>query len=67
MRHSGCFFFVMEITTPTLCGDAPPKEGPTPLITDDSYAKSICPSGGHGRGHRLALQNRAAARNNPIR
>ena len=27
---------------------------------------SICPSGGHGRGHRLALQNRAADRNNPL-
>ena len=26
------------------------------------YVKPICPSGGHGRGHRLALQNRAAAR-----
>ena len=23
--------------------------------TDDYYIKSICPSGGHGRGHRLAL------------
>ena len=40
----------------------PPKEGPTPPISDDYYIKSICPSGGHGRGHRLALQNRAAAR-----
>ena len=34
----------------------------TPSIPDDYYIKSICPSGGHGRGHRLALQNRAAAR-----
>ena len=30
--------------------------------SDDYYIKSICPSGDHGRGHRLALQNRAAAR-----
>ena len=32
----------------------PPKEGPTSLVSDDSYHKSICPPG-HGRGHRLAL------------
>ena len=38
----------------------------------DSYASTvgvystICPSGGHGRGHRLALQNRAATRNVPL-
>ena len=43
----------------------PPKEGPTLPISDDYYIKSICPSGGHGRGHRLALQNRPAARNVP--
>ena len=38
------------------------------LVTnsDDYYIKSICPSGGHGRGHRLALQNRAAARHVPF-
>ena len=34
-----------------------PKEGNTHPIPDDYYTKSICPSGGHGRGHRLALQN----------
>ena len=34
-----------------------------PRDPDDTYIKSICPSGGHGRGHRLAPQNRAAARN----
>ena len=33
---------------------------------DDYYIKSICPSGGHGRGHRLAIQNRAEARNVPL-
>ena len=33
---------------------------------DDYNIKSICPSGGHGRGHRPALQNRAAARNVPV-
>ena len=33
---------------------------------DDYYIKPICPSGGHGRGHRLALQNRAAARHVPL-
>ena len=44
----------------------PPEEGPTLPISDDYYIKSICPSGGHGRGHRLALQNRAAARNVPL-
>ena len=39
-----------------------PKEGPTLPLSDDYYIKSICPSGGHGRGHRPAIQNRAAAR-----
>ena len=39
-----------------------PKEGPTLPVSDDYYIKSICPSGGLGRGHRLALQNQAAAR-----
>ena len=54
---------------PTLRGtpgrlERPPKEGPTSPVSDDSYHKSICPPG-HGRGHRLALQNRAAARHAP--
>ena len=33
-------------------------------LSDDysTYIKSICPSGGHGRGYRPALQNRPAAR-----
>ena len=44
------------------CHSRPPKEGLTLPIYDDYYLKSICPPGGHGRGHRLALQNRAAAR-----
>ena len=35
-------------------------------VSDDYYIKPICPSGGHDRGHRLALQNRAAARNVPL-
>ena len=48
------------------CFTRPPKEGPTPPISDDYYTKSICPSGGHGRGHRLALQNRAAARHTQL-
>ena len=38
----------------------------TDYNADDYYVKSICPSGGHGRGHRLALQNRAAARHVPL-
>ena len=43
------------------------RRGITTLpISDDYYIKSICPSGGHGRGHRLALQKRAAARNVPL-
>ena len=33
-----------------------PKEGNTHPTPDDYYKKSICPSGGHGRGHRLALR-----------
>ena len=47
---------------------APEEEGPTHPLPDDyyiittNYIKSICPSGGHGRGHRPAIQNRAAAR-----
>ena len=32
---------------------APLKEGNTHPLSDDYYIKSICPSGGHGRGHRL--------------
>ena len=36
----------------------PPKDGTTLPLPDDSYAKSICPSGGHGRGQRLALLRR---------
>ena len=43
-----------------------PKEEPTLSTTDGTYIKPICPSGGHGHGHRLALQNRAAARNVPL-
>ena len=40
---------------PTLKGihvriTAPPKERNTHPIPDDYYIKSICPSGGHGRG-----------------
>ena len=31
-----------------------------------SYQEPVCPSGGHGRGHRLALQNRPAARHVPL-
>ena len=33
-----------------------------PHVTVRRYVKSISPSGGHGRGHRPAIQNRAAAR-----
>ena len=40
-------------------------EGNTHTLADDYYIKSMCPSGGPGRGHRLALQNRAAARHIP--
>ena len=43
-----------------------PKEEPTLSTTDGTYIKPSCPSGGHGRGHRLAIQNRAAARNVPL-
>ena len=42
------------------------KEGDLHPTTDDYYVKPICPPGGHGRGHRLALQNRAAARHVPL-
>ena len=42
------------------------KEGDLHPSADDYYVKPISPSGGHGRGHRLALQNRAAARHVPI-
>ena len=55
------------------CNDTPTSAVPTHYPTsgthpspDDDYIKSICPSGGHGRGHRLALQNRAAARHVPL-
>ena len=34
------------------CLTRAPKEGPTLLISDEYYMKSICPSGGHGCGHR---------------
>ena len=34
----------------------------TACTWDDYYIKSICPSGGHGHGQRLALQNRAETR-----
>ena len=45
---------------------APPKERNTHPTPGDYCIKSICPSGGHGRGYRLALQNRAAARHVPL-
>ena len=44
---------------------APPKEGNTYTHTDDYYIKPMRPSGGPGRGHCLALQNRAAACHTP--
>ena len=37
-----------------------------PIPDDTFYIKSICPSGGHGRGHHLALQNRDGGRNVPL-
>ena len=45
---------------------APPKEGNTHPLSDDYYIKSTCPSGGHDRGHRPAIQNRVAARHVPL-
>ena len=38
------------------------ENGPTLTIYDVYYIKSMFPSGGHGRGPRLALQNRTAVR-----
>ena len=44
----------------TAAHGAPDEEGPTPRRPRRLLHE--LPSGGHGRGHRLALQNRAAAR-----
>ena len=41
-----------------------PKEEPTLPTTDGTYIKLICPSGGHGRGQRLALKPRCGSTRN---
>ena len=45
----------------------PPKEGPTLPLSDDVYTKSICPSGGHGRGWGIASRYKTGVRLECIR
>ena len=64
--YTGCGRQQDGLRVVRLPGAPPEGRAYTEPTTDGTYIKPICPSGGHGRGHRLALQNRAAARHVPL-